>query len=531
MLRHPHCAGFKAATLKEYSTLKSKNTWQEVPRTDAADSKVLPGMWVYTYKLDEDGFLLKYKARFVVRGDLYQDQRQETYAATLAARVFRTLMAIAAHFDLEIQQLDAVNAFTNAFLDDVIYIEPPEGYGSDNSILRLIRALYGLPQSPLLWFNELSQTMQELGLRSVAESACLFTNDKLMVFFYVDDICVLYHQSNADALSEFKSKLFTKYEMRDMGELNWFLGIRVVRNRQRRRLWLTQDAYIAKITSKFGLSSLKAKTPMATEALLKYDGQATSIQIERYQSMVGSVNYPAVITRPDIAYTSSKLSEHLQNPGPLHFTAAERCIRYLNSTQFYALEFGSLPDSKPSFESSIDHLPFTDEQPQFTGFADASLGDDVDTRRSTQGYKCDLFGGTIDWQVQKQSSVATSSTEAELHALSTVVMWLLWFQRFFDNIDLKLEQSLLAYCDNLQTVRLMIKESPKLVTKLKHIDIKQHWLREKVADGTVNIEWVSTTDQAADGLTKALPTQKHIAFLKQLRIVDIGDVVAKIDRK
>jgi hypothetical protein len=130
--------------------------------------------------------------------------------------------------------------------------------------------------------------------------------------------------------------------------------------------------------------------------------------------------------------------------------------------------------------------------------------------------------------VTKQSSVSTSTTEAELAALALLVTWLLWFQRFFDNIKLVLDQDLIAYCDNLQTVRLLVKESPKLVTKLKHIDIQQHWLREQVADGNVRIEWVSTTAQAADGLTKALSAQKHATFLKQLNMVDIRDKIEKL---
>ena len=81
----------------------------------------------------------------MVRGDLYQNDEQETYAATLAARVFRTLMAIAAHFDLDIYQLDAINAFTNAILDEEVYIKNPDGYDIPEHCLELKRALYGFP--------------------------------------------------------------------------------------------------------------------------------------------------------------------------------------------------------------------------------------------------------------------------------------------------------------------------------------------------------------------------------------------------
>ena len=109
----------------------------------------------------------------------------------------------------------------------------------------------------------------------------------------------------------------------------------MIRDRARRRLWLCQDAYIAKMAAKFGLANqAPIRTPMIQEILTKYEGKAEPYQIARYQSLVGSCNYPAVITRPDVAYTSSKLSERLQNPGPIHIAAAERCVRYLDTTRY-----------------------------------------------------------------------------------------------------------------------------------------------------------------------------------------------------
>ena len=182
---------------------------------------------------------------------------------------------------------------------------------------------------------------------------------------------------------------------------------------------------------------------------------------------MGSCNYGAVITRPDIAYTTQKLSKHLLNPGPQHQKAVDRCFAYLNTTKTLALEYSGSSDSKPALKGATDFPPEYD----FIGYSDASHGDDIYTRRSTQGHKVELFGGTNDWKVIKQSSVSTLTTKAELLAISDLVKWLIWFQRFFDNIKLELDQDLVAYYDNLQTVRLLIKESPKLVTKLKHVNI------------------------------------------------------------
>jgi hypothetical protein len=110
----------------------------------------------------------------------------------------------------------------------------------------------------------------------------------------------------------------------------------------------------------------------------------------------------------------------------------------------------------------------------FMAASDASYADDAITRYSTKGYLFQLFRGTIDYKYIKQSTITTSTTEAELLALAHVCAWLLWWGRFFVNIDLDINKDLTALCDNLQTIRLITKDTPKLVTKLRHIDVHQH---------------------------------------------------------
>jgi hypothetical protein len=157
--------------------------------------------------------------------------------------------------------------------------------------------------------------------------------------------------------------------------------------------------------------------------------------------------------------------------------------------------------------------------------SDASFADDVTTRRSTEGKVFQLFGGTIDWSSKKQTTVTTSTTEAEMLSLSHTCAWLLWWGRFFNNLDLNIDQQLTVFCDNLQTVGLMVKDTPKLVTKLKHIDIHQHWLRQEVANGSIKIEWIPTNEMIADGMTKPLSIQKHKDFVRQLNMVDIEPLI------
>src|SRR5437667_8844450 len=162
------------------------------------NSKVLPVRWVFIYKFNTDGYLEKFKSRLCVRGDLQPASHEDNYAATLAARTFRMLMAITAAFDLEAKQFDAVNAFVNSQIDMVVYVEFPDGFRVPGMCLLLLKALYGLRQSPRLWHQQLSKTLADLGLTRVEDEVCVFTNEWLIIFFFVDDIAALFKKINAE---------------------------------------------------------------------------------------------------------------------------------------------------------------------------------------------------------------------------------------------------------------------------------------------------------------------------------------------
>jgi len=506
MLSHQFKDQFLAAATKEYTDLERRDTFRHVSKTSAITADILPLMWVFIYKFDTDGFLSKFKARICVRGDLQAPTQHDTYAATLAARTFRSIMAVAAAFDLEMFQFDAVNAFTNSAMDETVYCACPEGFQEPGKCWLLQRALYGLRTSPLLWLKEFSATLRALGLQQVDEEACLFRNDWLLVFFYVDDIAAICRTADLHKFHQFKTALMSKYEMRFMGELRWFLGIRVIRDRKQRKLWLCQDSYVAKIAKGFGLDHTKpAKVPMNPyEDYCPYTDKASPQQIHLYQRKVGSLLYAATITRPDIARSASKLSEFLQNPSPNHHAAADQVISFLYGTRTLAIEFSADSD-----------------EDVFTCASDAAFVDDKTTIRSTEGYLFKLFGGAVDWHSTKQKAVTTSTTEAELHALTHAAKEAYWWKRFFASIQLDPGHEFSLLCDNQQTVGLVTKDVMKLTTKLRHVDVNNHWLRQEVQAKRLQIHWIPTADMPADGLTKALPRQRHEIFLRQLGLTDI----------
>lgn len=243
---------------------------------------------------------------------------------------------------------------------------------------------------------------------------------------------------------------------------------------------------------------------MTTAELLPYDGTASYTSIAQYQRMVGSILYAAIITRPDVAFACSRLARFNTNPGPLHHTAALRVIEYLVTTANYALKIGG--------------------GNTFDTWSDASFADNTVDRHSSQAYVMRLFGGIVGWRANKQDTVTTSTTEAELLALAQATKEAMFTLRLIKEIGVSLDQEgVQLWCDNAQTIRLVTKDVATLQTKLRHVDIHNHWLREKVARKEVTVEYVNTKEQAADGLTKALGEPDFSRFRDQVGVVDITE--------
>ncbi|KAI1524439.1 hypothetical protein PtrSN002B_010486 [Pyrenophora tritici-repentis] len=140
-----------------------------------------------------------------------------------------------------------------------------------------------------------------------------------------------------------------------------------------------------------------------------------------------------------------------------------------------------------------------------------------------------LYGMPIDWKATLQRSVTKSTTEAELLALSTAASELQAWNRLFKHIKLDLEMVPTIYCDNLQTVGVVTKHEDKLFTRLRHVDVHQHWLRQEVADGRISVQWKPTNLMPADGLTKILVRQKHAEFVRQLGLRDVKVCLLKAE--
>jgi hypothetical protein len=522
--RHAHKKQFEAAAVAEFDSCWKKGTFAN-PDITADRTDAVPLMWVFTYKFDEDGYLLKHKARLVVRGDL-QEQYGDTYAATLAARLFRALMALACAFNLKAMQYDVPNAFLNATLDRTLHVRTPDGFQDKyGQILRLLRALYGLKEAPRLWALHFQDSLRKLGLHPIQGFPCLWMNDRVILFFYVDDIIILYHPDYQEDFEKLEQQLIKLYSLRQMGNVKWFLGIRVERVLASRQLYLSQDSFIVKVCTEFNLIRTDGKypsTPLSSVSrLLPYDGVSEPSNTKTYQRLVGNLAYIEIMTRPDVAHAHSILARFLINPGPVHLSEIKHVWQYLYGTRYLAISArGGEPTQ--TFATKVNS-----SLPTFFGASDASFGDDVETRRSSAGYVFILYGMPIDWKATVLRSVTRSTTEAELYALSAAGIESQYWDRFCRNIGFTLLTKKALWCDNAQTVRLVEGNADRIQTKLRHVDIHQMWLRQEVEAGRITVEWKSTTEMPADGFTKLLPRQKHENFVRQLGMKDIRHLIVK----
>ena len=507
---HPFKDQFIKAQQEHLDSHEQMSSFVEVPWSRAKGQKVLHCMWVFTYKTDKHGYLQKCKARLVVCGNQQEKNALPTRATTLASMSFRALLAIAAEHDLELEQMDAINAFVNCNLDEVVYMRLPPGYQKHGRVLRLKKALYGLRRSPLLWQKELTKSLQELGFQPVPQEPCIMTKGAVIVFFFVDDIIWAYKKADTAVAKAAIDGLKSRYQMTLLGEPKWFLGIHILRDRRQRTMWLTQDAYVDKIAHKFAiqLEDKAPGTPMSLEELRKSRTQASKKSAENFQQKVGSILFIAISTRPDIAFAVSRLARHNLNPNEDHHKAANRVIHYLYATRSFGLRLGSRSQHNTSIET-------------FIGSSDASFADNTEDRKSSQGYVLRLYGGPIAWKASKQTTVTTSSTEAELLAASEAAKEMIAAGRLLHSLQVQLNGPLRLEIDNKQTIRLLVEESAKLTTQLRHVDIYQHWLRQEVQNHRIKVQWVESKEMVADGMTKALPRVRHTEFLRQLRLEDV----------
>ena len=228
--------------------------------------------------------------------------------------------------------MDVKTAFLYGNVEETIYVTQPTGFesGGKRKVCKLKKVLYGLKQSPRVWYNTLAVFLIELGFKPIAADYSVFGDGTTIIAIYVDDI--LLAGPDKQGIQRIKDKLYERFEMTDLGACHYYLGITVTRDRANRILRLGQAGYVQKFITEYGMWESKGTpTLMGTEKYqaAEEDFQATEASRTAYQSAIGSLMYAMLGTRPDIAYAVSVVSRYGLNPNESHWKAVKRIFRYL----------------------------------------------------------------------------------------------------------------------------------------------------------------------------------------------------------
>ena len=501
-LASPESAHWIKAIQSEFDSLIKNETWDltELP----SDRKVLTGRWVFKIKYGLNGEIRKYKARWVVHGhkQKYGVDYNETWAGVVKPASFCSLFSIGASRNWHIKQMDVVTAFLYGLLDEVVYVEQPHGFVQGVLVCRLKRALYGLKQAPRVWYSVIRDFLKEKGFTATNSDQSVFisADKQLFLAIYVDDL--LLFGANESQINTLKKELSHRFRMTDLGDVSHYLGMEIRRDREKGTLMLLQTAYLKVVLERFGMAECNPSTTPMDSGLpntimpSSSDYQAPSKTVLWYSSAVGSLMYAMTMTRPDIAFALSIVSRYCNNPDSTHVAAVTRILRYIKGTLYDGIIFCGDPDAE------LD----------LTGFTDADYGSAKEDRKSTSGWLFCLGGGPISWSSKRQSVVALSSCEAEYIALNEAGKEAIWLQRILKELGLinYSPSPTLIYEDNQGTIALA--ENPEFHRRSKHIDIRYHWIRDAIAQKQITVDYVSTQEQAADGLTKALSVKAFQEF-------------------
>lgn len=516
-LNGPDADQWKAAMRSEIAQFDSKNTWIETTLPD--NRRAISAKWVFKRKRDADGNVIKFKARLVARGftQIHGIDYDETYAPVSRMSRLRLIFAIAATEDLELGQFDVEGAYLNGNLEEEIYLAPPDGVklsNPDADVFQLKGSLYGLKQSGRVWWKEVDRRLASINFERCPDEWGLYrrNNDdgtRAYISGYVDDF-VTATNTVAERL-QIRDDLSKFWTISDLGEPKHILGVKVERDRLLRTITLSQPAYLDTTAKRFnvtaGAAGRKAPLPVGSQTyqdLLAQDDNTNLLNKERahrYTEIVGTLQWIAGATRPDIAFAASFLGRANAAPTERSEALAERTLTYLIANKNDGLTLGGL---KPA---------------PLEGYADSDHAACLQTRRSTTGIVTYFNNSPISWSSRRQATVSQSSAEAEFIAASEGAREIIWLRRVLDHLGYPQKAPTPLFIDNEAVLKLG--DRPTAFPLNKHIDIRKHMLRDYVAERIIKLRSIKTAKQRADALTKPLAGPAHHTARLHLRIAPV----------
>jgi histone deacetylase 1/2 len=316
------------------------------------------------------------------------------------------------------------------------------------------------------------------------------------MLIYVDDIVVA--RSSEKAVGALLHDVGMDFALKDLGALHYFLGIEVKKVHD--GIILSQEKYANELLSRVNMKICKAvDTPLSvSEKLSLTEGEAlSSDDSTRYRSIVGALQY-ITLTRLDIPFSVNKVCQFLHAPTTVHWTAVKHILRYLKGTLSLGLRLSKSGSTMVS------------------AFSDVDWAGCLDDRRSTGGFAVFFGSNLVSWSARKQATVSRSSTEAEYKALADATAEVIWLQVLLTELGVSQSRAACLWCDNIGATYLS--KNPVFHARTKHIEVDYHFVRERVARKLLDIRFIPSGDQVADGFTKSLSTRQLGIFRRNLNL-------------
>ncbi|KAJ9538613.1 hypothetical protein OSB04_031346 [Centaurea solstitialis] len=407
--------------------------------------------------------------------------------------------------------MDVKTAFLNGKLTEDVYMQQPEGFvdpKNPNKVCKLLKSIYGLKQASRSWNLHFDERIKEFGFTKSEFEPCVYTkfSGSIVTFLvlYVDDILLI--GNDVPTLQSVKAWLRRCFQMKDLREAAYILGIKIYRNRSRRLIGLSQSTYIVKVLKRFRMDeSKKGFIPMEHGICPESSQDKDRMKSIPYASAIGSIMYAMLCTRPDVAYSVSVTSRYQQNPGEAHWVAVKNILKYLRHTKEMFLVFGGSED-----EISV------------TGYSNASFQTDRDDFRSQSRYVFTLNGGAISWKSSKQDTIADSTTKAEYIAAPDAAKEAVWLRNFIKDLRViaSISRPVDIYCDGSGAVAQA--KEPREHHKSRHV------MRNRKHDSRHDTDNTTTDDQRSNPAAYRHHSDFHSIVSASCRVFPVSYVVLNV---
>ena len=498
---------WRDAINKELNDMKNRNVWTLIPRTQIPrDRRCVKSKWVF--KVKRNGV---FRARLVACGysQIPGVDFTESYAPVVNDITFRIMILLSMIYKLNNVIIDVETAFLHGDLAEDIYMDAPEGLINNGAHVRqenslcckLNQTIYGLIQSAREFFKRLSAKLKAIGFKQGYADPCLLTrnDDDGMIYIalYVDDCyCCGTKKAIESTIAGLKKQGFTLKIETDMTD---YLSCNIVFNDDKTKATLRQPHLIKSMKAKFGelvKTMTHYKTPGTPgQGIVRPDDKLPSVTPDEhrvYRSGVGTLLYLVKHSRPDIANVVRELSKVLDCPTQAAFNEMKRAIKFVLDTEDYGLRI------EPKFGG-------TNQEWDIVAFSDSDWAGDKQTRISVSGFAIFLLGVPISWKSKAQRSVALSSSEAEIVALSEAAKEIKFIAQLLITMGVKVKLPIICRVDNIGAI--FMAENVTTTSRAKHLDLRTRYVTEFIEDGFIKIIFVKTAENLSDWFTKNVSSQ------------------------